>query len=479
MLQFIRFAEVLDESSQYPGLQVLVGHFFAMCQCEQGEPKTKMRVREEGLRGIRAYMGILDMTDELDAFVTKHTDQDGGPRFVPIILENVTYMGEASSINPNRLSTTQNSVQMLATEVLRDVFTRANISVTSLFRAILGFLDSRNRWVPNTFAMMCFSAIYNCLKAQHEQILMTLLLQHLDQNRPAKIKKQVVDIMLEFFRESTGHFMQILDTFTRHLVSSVEIVSQDQRARDYEDHIELQETIVHGVGSMCQKVRAQNQIKEAFNFVCEKLCYSKHIKPTGLAGAALAVAQCILQVTSSLKVMSVDSDWINYTSVNLLKDMALHPHYEVRIIVHKICHSLLLDGKTLSAYIKDRLSRSEVNEKLLTLVGEVIRDSLLEQIKIKHNQPENYTVIFHTLNIMLHLGDRKDFYLSFPTVFALQKSAAKWKKVPVPCAHTISTIIAAFLYAASDLFNCPPLAAYVDEVKISPQLPNFETPNLI
>lgn len=32
------------------------------------------------------------MTDELDAFITRHTEQDGnGPRFVPTILENVTY----------------------------------------------------------------------------------------------------------------------------------------------------------------------------------------------------------------------------------------------------------------------------------------------------------------------------------------------------------------------------------------------------
>lgn len=462
---FIRFAEVLDESSQYPGLEVLVNHFFAMCQYEQGELRTKIRVREEGLRGIRAYMGILDMTDELDAFVTRHTDQENGPRFVPIILENVTYMAEAAANNPNRLSTTQNSVQLLATEVLRDVFTRANISVTSLFRAILGFLDSRNKWIPNTFAMLCFSAIYNCLKAQHEQILMTILLQHLDQNRPANIKKQVVHIMLEFFREATGHFMQILDTLTRHLVSSVEIVSQDQRARDYEDHIELQETIVHGVGSMCQKVTSQNQVMEAFNFLCEKLCYSKHIKPTGLAGAAMAVAQCILQVTNSLKVAVVDPDWISYTSVNLLKDMTVHPHYEVRIIVHKICHSLLLGGKTLAAYFNDRVTTNpDVHDKLLVLVGEVVRDTLLEQIKIKQNQPENYTVIFQTLSVMLRLGNRKDFYISFPTVFALQKSAAKWKKVPQPCGNTINTVIAAYLYAAADLFNCPPLSAYVDGI---------------
>lgn len=52
---------------------------------------------------------------------------------------------------------------------------------------------------------------------------MTLLLQHLDQNRPASIKKQVTLIMVEFFRESTGHFIQILDALARHLVASVEV----------------------------------------------------------------------------------------------------------------------------------------------------------------------------------------------------------------------------------------------------------------
>jgi hypothetical protein len=462
---FIRFAEVLDESSQYPGLDVLINHFFNMCQYDQGDVKTKMRVREEGLRGIRTYMTILDMTDELDAFVTRHTDQDSGPRFVPIILENVTYLAEASSNNPNRLSITQNPVQELATEVLREVFTRANISMTSLFRAILGFLDSRNRWIPNTFAMLCFSAIFNCLKAQHEQILMTLLLQHLDQNRPANIKRQVVLIMLEFFRESTGHFMQVLDTLTRHLVSSVEIASQDQRARDYEDHIELQETIVHSIGIMCQKVTTHNQVIEAFNFVCEKLFYSKHIKPIGLAGAAMALAQCIYQITCALKIPVVDPDKISSTALNLLKEMATHPHYELRIVVHKICHCLLLGGKTLDSYISDKEPHpAGVHDKILALLGEAVRDTMLEQVKLKHNQPENYVVIFLTLNLMLHLGGRADLYLSFPVVFALQKSAAKWKKVPMPCANTINTVVAAYLYSAADLFNCPPLSAYVDDV---------------
>lgn len=460
---FIRFAEVLDESSQYPGIEVLVTHFFVMCQYNQGDPAIRIRVREQGLRGIRAYMGILDMTDELDAFVTRYTDESGStPRFLPIILENVTYMAEVAPNNPNRLSVVQNPVQILATDVLRDVFSRANISVTSLFRAIFGFLDSRNKWVPNTFAMMCFSAIYNCLKPQHEQILMTLLLQHLDQNRPANIKQQVVLIMVEFFREPTGHFMQILDALARHLVASVEIASQDQRARDYEEHIELQATIIHSVGVMCKKVVAQHQKMEGFNYLCDKLCYSKHIKSTGLVGAAMAMAQCILQISNELKVAKLDSDWIAYTSVNLFREMVVHSHYELRVIVQKICHSLLLDAKTLELQIASK--SLEVNPKLLNLFGEIIRDTIIEQIKIKVNQPENFSIIFHTLNIFLHLGGRNEFFVSYPLIWAMQKSAAKWKKITKQHANSINTIIAAYLYAAAGLFYCPTLSSYVDEI---------------
>lgn len=47
---------------------------------------------------------------------------------------------------------------------------------------------------------------------------------------------------------------------------------------------------------MCKKVSAQHQKMEGFNYLCDKLCYSKHIKSTGLVGAAMAIAQCILQV---------------------------------------------------------------------------------------------------------------------------------------------------------------------------------------
>lgn len=95
-----------------------------------------------------------------------------------------------------------------------------------------------------------------------------------------------------------------------------------------------------------------------------------------------------------MKVAKLDSDWISYTSQNLFREMVIHSHYgifsfklkifirfcmklnhfssfeknnfilifqvllilslELRVIVQKICHSLLLDSKTLDVQIASK-----------------------------------------------------------------------------------------------------------------------------
>lgn len=93
-MQFIRFAEVHDETAQYSELEVFVGYFIAMCNNNINNDHMRRRLRIQGLRGLRAYIGILDVVDELDSFVSRQSSSKS--LFFPTILDNMQYTEPSS-----------------------------------------------------------------------------------------------------------------------------------------------------------------------------------------------------------------------------------------------------------------------------------------------------------------------------------------------------------------------------------------------
>lgn len=120
-----------------------------MCRSDHTNSQTKMRLRTAGLRGLRAYIVILDYADELDSFVSKQSQA----RIIPTILDNMQYdspyvfflsfvfamsHSECSSVVE---SENGSSVSNLATEVLKDLSSRVNnITVTAVVTAVLKYL---------------------------------------------------------------------------------------------------------------------------------------------------------------------------------------------------------------------------------------------------------------------------------------------------------------------------------------------------
>jgi hypothetical protein len=122
-----------------------VNYFVGMCRSENNNAQTQTRLRIAGLRGLRAYIVILDYADELDSFVSKQSQA----RIIPTILDNMQY--EASEyVSPSlplppspisrglREPENMNNVSNLATEVLKDLSSRVNnITVTAVVSAVL------------------------------------------------------------------------------------------------------------------------------------------------------------------------------------------------------------------------------------------------------------------------------------------------------------------------------------------------------
>lgn len=76
-----------DEATQYSGVEDFVNYFVGMCRNDHANEQTRMRLRVAGLRGLRAYIVILDYADELDSFVSKQSQA----RIIPTILDNMQY----------------------------------------------------------------------------------------------------------------------------------------------------------------------------------------------------------------------------------------------------------------------------------------------------------------------------------------------------------------------------------------------------
>ena len=68
-------------------MEDFVKYFVEMCRSENTSAQVKTRLRIAGLRGLRAYIVILDYADELDSFVSKQSQAS----IIPTILDNMQY----------------------------------------------------------------------------------------------------------------------------------------------------------------------------------------------------------------------------------------------------------------------------------------------------------------------------------------------------------------------------------------------------
>eukprot|EP00026_Physarum_polycephalum_P002241 Phypoly_transcript_02246.p1 GENE.Phypoly_transcript_02246~~Phypoly_transcript_02246.p1 ORF type:complete len:848 (+),score=75.45 Phypoly_transcript_02246:95-2638(+) len=508
---FIQFTSVLDENTpSYPELEGLIAFMLDMCQNQIRDNVIKTRLKQQGLKSIRAYIRVLEMTDELDGFIARYTDplidameslstpdennnnnNNTAPLLLlPAILDNLDFPLPSpaphsvshSVPHPNTQPQHPNppnsgadhgnpgnnpadsllvsdveseSIHVLATEVLRDLFSRASVSVTSMFKAILRYLECRHRWTPNTFAVYIIQSIYDCLKVQHGQILITLLLQHAElPQHPIAVKSSIFKTIIQFFNESaiiSGYFMQILDAVVKNMVSSVEFTAQDQQVAENDSaHLAFQQDMISCLGVLCSKISQQQKL-DTFGALCTRLSSSKHVSSSGLSGVVVIFARAILQVTSCTHNFPIEL-FLPY--LRLFQDLSMHNNNDVRIYVQKIFQSVIMPV----------FSNPHISDPVPDQVAAVIRGTLYYQLKMRVKQAENYVAIFDTLRAMLFRSGKVDLVDSFPLIFSIQKFATKWKKITPVRAYTIHTLVAAYLYCVAYIFKCAGLEKYVSTV---------------
>jgi hypothetical protein len=354
------------------------------------------------------------------------------------------------------------SVGTIATEVLKDLASRVNnITVTAVVSAVLNYLDSHNKWIPNTFAIECLQTISFSLKPQHNQIMMTRILQHLEtpsapNPRTAAVTIQMVATIAAIVSDSTGPVTAVLSSLLKLLVVSVDISSQNPPPSNIEEHLALQATLVECVGTISKKFPTGGQKMEAMGYILSQ-CEEVRLR-AGSPTLALVLAECVLAVGGHL--LPSDGGSVPGAVVSALMELAGNPDPQVRVLAQKSVHCVLLPGRSLEQLAA---SGSAEDDFPLSRYAPAIRESLYTTALMKTNQPENFVVIYHTLAILLLRSRTKELPDSIQLIFKLQHKASK-KRFPLLPARSIHTLVAAYLLLVAKLYEYKPLEEYVNGV---------------
>lgn len=331
------------------------------------------------------------------------------------------------------------------------------------------YLDVHNRWIPNTFAIQCLQTISFSLKPQHNQIMMTRVLQHLEGPPPTpngqatnavphttQVTTQIVNAITSIVSESTGPVTVVLSSLVKLLVLSVEQSAQTPPPANVEEQLSLQATLVECVGAISKKFPTGGQKMDAMGYMLAQ-CEEVRLR-AGSSTLALVLAQCVLALGGNL--LPSDGALVPGPVVSALMELAANADPQVRVIAQKTIHCTLLPGRSLEQLAATGASEGEFP---LARYSPAIREAIYNTALMKTNQPENLVTIYHTLAILLLRARSKEMPDSIQLIFKLQHKASK-KRFPTLPARSIHTMIAAYLLLVAKLYEYEPLSEYVAEI---------------
>lgn len=335
----------------------------------------------------------------------------------------------------------------------------SSLSYTSKLYILIdynSYLDAHNRWMPNTFAIHCLQTISYSLKPQHNQIMMTRVLQHLESTHTIQVTMQIVDAVTSIVSDSTGPVTVVLSSLVKLLVFSVEQSAQTPPPGNIEEHLALQGTLVECVGAISKKFPTGGQKMDAMGYLLAQ-CEEVRLR-AGSSTLALVLAQCVLAVGGNL--LPADGALVPGPVVSALMELAANADPQVRVLAQKTIHCTLLPGRSLEQL---SVAGSADDEFPLSRYSPSIRESIYNTTLMKTNQPENLVAIYHTLAILLLRARTKDMPDSIQLIFKLQHKASK-KRFPALPARSIHTMVAAYLLLVSKVYEYNPLGQYVAEI---------------
>ncbi|EGC29988.1 hypothetical protein DICPUDRAFT_158352 [Dictyostelium purpureum] len=463
---FIRFASVQDDASQIPPeIDEFIKYFINMAKNMNTDDSTRRKIRGEGLKGVTAYVSISHLVDDLDTFITKHTD------IIYTILDNMQYKDQIPSPNisdrnlnvDDSLESGITNVRALATECLRDLARRVdNITVDSLVTTVVNYLDSHQKWNVETFSVHALTSISQSIKPQHYTIMLTSFLRHLELDHSPSVTKEIVRTAVSIVNDSTASINMVITSLLKLLIRSLEISTK--HLPDVDEQLKLQNSIIDSIGAIGKKSKTTPKKFEIMNQIMNTL--RDIIKPNTQQNLidlfSVNLIQCVAQVSSNLNdLISPNPMAINELTRKLI-DLSNEPstNNNTRKFIQETIQSFLIPGIKFDQLIQGGVIFSNDGvEEYLNNNSAMIRNSIINEFANKTNQPENIIALYKTLVILLFRGRGKELQYSIPMIFQLQNQQSP--NLPLRLNRSINLAIASYLLLVSKLFKWQELENYI------------------
>ncbi|KAM9995130.1 hypothetical protein ACTFIY_001321 [Dictyostelium cf. discoideum] len=481
---FIRFASVQDDSNQIPPeIDEFIKYFIIMAKNMDNDDTMRRTIRGEGLRGVTAYVSLASLTDDLDTFITKHTD------IIYTILDNMQYRDQIPSPSMENRNqhhdetgeTTITNVKLLATECLKDLSGRVdNMTVASLVTTIVNYLDSHQKWNFEKFAVHALTSVTQSIKGQNYTIMLTSFLRHLELDHPPTVTKEIVLTSVAIVNDTTSSINMVVTSLLKILVRSIE--NSSKHLPDVDQQFSLQNSIVESIGLIGRKIKSTGKKVEIMNQIINSLrdiIKSNNSATNNLINLiTFSFVQCISQVASTLNDLVVGPSLVplfDLTSKLIGIHQSPTTSHQTKTFIQSTFQSFLIQQIQFKSLF-DQLMNQQIiqfnnNDGVLEFLNNCskpIIETIISGLKSKNNQPDNIISIFKTLVTLLVREKSKQIQYSIPMLLKLESeiddNSNNNNQLPIRLVRSIHLLISSYLIVVARLYRSKELEDYVEQV---------------
>nr|KAJ3422072.1 hypothetical protein HK105_001325 [Polyrhizophydium stewartii] len=469
----------------------LIEKFCNEAAYETSDATLQHKTRLSGLKALEAVCGS-------DSFVLSPNLVPYSKKIIPAVLANMgpskprpesTELATPSMYTKRRSITdhliTDDELKHSAKVCISGLFGQAN--VTNLKEFLLStskFLDEKSLWSSSVYTLEVVRAVTHvvqvgfrprprialllliCLafvQSQYHYVILSLMLERLEFETKPEIKTTVIRVLTFLISDGEGisglTIPELLETFARHLRSSVEKPATDDQMQLHA-HARLQQALVEAIGSLAFHLAYPNQINDILSFLVNRL-----IAEHGSVEASILLLRALDQVmivytrrftSSETKRLSIIPANISFELVTPTLVLMSHPSADARLPYFPFLYKAL--GLAVPAR-DDRDSHGLV--ALHSSLWRVLYDSSLNP---SHN-PADFVIVGMLATRMLQFMPVEDLFVSVPIFMRLQDHVIEGRVASPEQQRAIgSLVVEYFIHVAMFLSNSE-LLAYTQSVK--------------
>ncbi|KAL2912310.1 plasma membrane localization protein [Polyrhizophydium stewartii] len=448
----------------------LIEKFCNEAAYETSDATLQHKTRLSGLKALEAVCGS-------DSFVLSPNLVPYSKKIIPAVLANMgpskprpesTELATPSMYTKRRSITdhliTDDELKHSAKVCISGLFGQAN--VTNLKEFLLStskFLDEKSLWSSSVYTLEVVRAVTHVVQSQYHYVILSLMLERLEFETKPEIKTTVIRVLTFLISDGEGisglTIPELLETFARHLRSSVEKPATDDQMQLHA-HARLQQALVEAIGSLAFHLAYPNQINDILSFLVNRL-----IAEHGSVEASILLLRALDQVmivytrrftSSETKRLSIIPANISFELVTPTLVLMSHPSADARLPYFPFLYKAL--GLAVPAR-DDRDSHGLV--ALHSSLWRVLYDSSLNP---SHN-PADFVIVGMLATRMLQFMPVEDLFVSVPIFMRLQDHVIEGRVASPEQQRAIgSLVVEYFIHVAMFLSNSE-LLAYTQSVK--------------